>query len=77
MRQPPRWQLGTAHWPADDAVRMLDLLGPGEVQENRGTPKDKLTPKDIEELAATHAIRPFWLAGPVRPTVAGRIKQTT
>ena len=65
LRHAPRWQLVAPHRPAGDAVRALAWLGPEEVEENLGTIEHKLSSKDFEELAATRAVMPSWLAEPV------------
>ena len=70
LRHAPRWQLVAPHRPAGDAVRALAWLGPEEVEENLGTIEHKLSPKDFEELAATRAVMPAWLAEPVSAMVA-------
>ena len=70
LRHAPRWQLVAPHRPAGDAVRALAWLGPEEVEENLETLGHKLSPEDIEELAATRAVMPSWLAEPVSAMVA-------
>ena len=66
----PRWQLVAPHRPAGDAVRALAWLGPEEVEENLEMLEHRLSPQDIEELAATRAVMPAWLAEPVSAMVA-------
>ena len=70
LRHAPRWQLVAPHRPAGDAVRALAWLGPEEVEENLETLEHRLSPQDIEELAATRAVMPAWLAEPVSAMVA-------
>ena len=70
LRHAPRWQLVAPHRPAGDAVRALAWLGPEEVAQSLETLEHKLSPKDIEELAATRALMPAWLAEPVSAMVA-------
>ena len=70
LRHAPRWQLVAPHRPAGDAVRALAWLGPEEVEENLETLEHKLAPEDMEELAATRAVMPAWLAEPVSAMVA-------
>ena len=70
LRHAPRWQLVAPHRPAGDAVRALAWLGPEEVEANLETLEHKLTPEDIEELAATRAVMPAWLAEPMSAMVA-------
>ena len=70
LRHAPRWQLVAPHRPAGDAVRALAWLGPEEVEENLETLEHKLSPEDIDELAATRAVMPAWLAEPVSAMVA-------
>ena len=65
LRHAPRWQLVAPHRPAGDAVRALAWLGPDEVEENLETLEHKLSPEDMEELAASRAVMPAWLAEPV------------
>ncbi len=48
----------------------LAWLGPDEVVENLETLEHKLSPEDIEELAATRAVMPAWLAESVSAMVA-------
>ena len=70
LRHAPRWQLVAPHRPAGNAVRALAWLGPEQVEENLETLEHKLSPKDIEELAATRAVMPGWLAEPISAMVA-------
>ena len=70
LRHAPRWQLVAPHRPAGDAVRALAWLGPEEVDENLGVIEKRLSPRDLEELAATRAVMPAWLAEPVSTMVA-------
>ena len=70
LRHAPRWQLVAPNRPAGDAVRALAWLGPEDVEENLETLEHKLSPKDIEELAAIRAVMPAWLAVPVSAMVA-------
>ena len=70
LRHAPRWQLVAPHRPAGDAVRALAWLGPEEVEENLETLENKLSPEDIDELAATRAVMPAWLAEPVSAMIA-------
>ena len=65
LRHAPRWQLVVPHRPAGDAIRALAWLGPEEIEENLGAIEKKLSSKDFEELAATRAVMPAWLAEPV------------
>ena len=65
LRHAPRWQLVAPHRPAGDAVRALAWLGPEEVEENLGAIEKRLSSSDFEELAATRAVMPSWLAEPV------------
>ena len=70
LRHAPRWQLVAPHRPAGDAVRALAWLGPEEVEENLGAIEKRLSSRDLEELAATRAVMPSWLAEPVSTMVA-------
>ncbi len=65
LRHAPRWQLVAPHRPAGDAVRALAWLGPEEVAENLGAIEKRLSSRDLEELAATRAVMPSWLAEPM------------
>ena len=65
LRHAPRWQLVAPHRPAGEAVRALAWLGPEEVVENLGAIEKKLSSRDFEELAASRAVMPAWLAEPV------------
>ena len=71
LRHAPRWQLVAPHRPAGDAVRALAWLGPEEVEENLEAIEKKLSPKEFEELAATRAVMPSWLAEPVSAMMSG------
>lgn len=77
LRHAPRWQLVAPYRPAGDAVRALAWLGPEEVAENLETLEHRLSPEDIEELAATRAVMPAWLAEPVSAMLADSMNQTT
>ena len=70
LRHAPRWQLVAPHRPAGDAVRALAWLGPEEVEENLGLLEHKLSPDDLDELAATRAVMPAWMAEPISALVA-------
>ena len=45
--------------------RNLAWLGPEEVEENLGAIEKRLSSSDFEELAASRAVMPPWLAEPV------------
>ena len=77
LHHAPRWQLVAPYRPAGDAVRALAWLGPEEVEDNLETLEHKLSPEDIEELAATRAVMPAWLAEPVSAMIADSMNQTT
>ena len=74
LRHAPRWQLVAPHRPAGDAVRALAWLGPEEVEENLGAIEKRLSSSDLEELAATRAVMPAWMAEPVSAMVADGVK---
>ena len=59
------------HRSAGDAVRALAWLGPQEVEENLGVIRRKLSAEDLDELAASRALMPAWIAEPVSAMVAG------
>ena len=65
LRHAPRWQLVAPYRLAGDAVRALAWLGPEEVEESLGTIEKRLSSRDFEELAASRAVMPAWLAEPV------------
>ena len=70
LRHAPRWQLVAPHRPAGDAVSALGWLGPEEVKGNLEAIEKRLSSRDLEELAATRAVMPAWLAEPVSTMVA-------
>ena len=69
LRHAPRWQLVAPHRSAGDAVRALAWLGPQEVEENLGVICRKLSAEDLDELAASRALMPAWIAEPVSAMV--------
>ena len=70
LRHAPRWQLAAPHRPAGEAVRALSWLGPDEVKEGLNLIGRKLTAEDFQELAASRAVMPAWIAEPVSTMVA-------
>ena len=70
LRHAPRWQLAAPHRPAGEAVRALSWLGPDEVEANLDVIGRKLSAEDFQELAASRAVMPAWLAEPVSAMVA-------
>ena len=70
LRHAPRWQLTAPHRLAGDAVRALAWLGPEEVEEGLEAIGRKFSPEDIQELAASRALMPAWMAEPVSAMVA-------
>lgn len=70
LRHAPRWQLVAPHRSAGDAVRALAWLGPQEVEENLGVICQKLSAEELDELAASRALMPAWIAEPVSAVVA-------
>ena len=70
LRHAPRWQLAAPNWPAGEVVRALSWLGPGEVEAGLEKIGGKLSTEDFQELAASRAIMPAWIAGPVSTLVA-------
>ena len=70
LQHVPRWQLVAPHRPAGDTIRALAWMGPKEVDENLGAIARKLSPEDLDELAAARAMMPAWIAGPVSVMVA-------
>ena len=70
LRHAPRWQLAAPYRPAGEAVRALSWLGPDEVEASLDVIGRKLSPEDLEELAALRAIMPTWIAEPASALVA-------
>ena len=70
LRHAPRWQLVAPHRSAGDAVRALAWLGPEEVEESLGVIGRNLSAEDLNELAASRAMMPAWIAEPVSSMVA-------
>ncbi len=70
LRHAPRWQLAAPHRPAGEVVRALSWLGPDEVEVGLEMIGDKLSAEDLQELAASRAVMPAWVAGPVSALVA-------
>ena len=65
LRHAPRWQLAAPHRPAGAAVRALSWLGPDEVEASLDVIRRKLSAEDLQELAASRAVMPAWMAEPV------------
>ena len=65
LRHAPRWQLAAPHRPAGAAVRALSWLGPDEVEASLDVIRRKLSAEDLQELAASRAVMPSWMAEPV------------
>ena len=70
LRHAPRWQLTAPHRPAGEVVRALSWLGPDEVEAGLGLIGRKLAGEDFQELAASRAVMPAWMAEPVSAMVA-------
>ena len=70
LRHAPRWQLAVPHRPAGEAVRALSWLGPDEVEDGLDVIGRKLSAEDLQELAASRAVMPAWIAEPVSAMVA-------
>ena len=70
LRHAPRWQLVAPHRAAGNALRALAWLGPQEVEESLSAIGRKLSAEDLDELAASRAIMPAWIAEPVSAMVA-------
>ena len=70
LRHAPRWQLTAPLRPAGEVVRALAWLGPKEVEEGLAAVRSKLSPEDLDELAASRAVMPAWMAEPVSAMVA-------
>ena len=70
LRHAPRWQLAAPHRPAGEVVRALSWLGPDEVEAGLDVIGRKLAAEDFQELAASRAVMPAWMAEPVSAMVA-------
>ncbi len=70
LRHAPRWQLAAPQRPAGIAVRALSWLGPGEVGAHLDVIRHKFSAEDHQELAASCAVMPPWMAEPVSAMVA-------
>ena len=70
LRHAPRWQLASPHRPAGEVVRALSWLGPDEVEASLYVIGRKLSAEDLQELAASRAVMPAWVAEPVSALVA-------
>ena len=70
LRHALRWQLAAPHRAAGEAVRALSWLGPSEVEEALDTIGRRLSAADFDELAASRALMPAWLAKPLSAMVA-------
>ena len=70
LRHAPRWQLTAPYRPAGEAVRALSWLGPDEVEGSLVMIGRKLSAEDFQELAASRAVMPAWIAEPVSAMVA-------
>ena len=70
LRHAPRWQLAAPHRPAGEAVRALSWLGPDEVEEGLELIGRRLSTADLQELAASRAVMPAWMAEPVSGMMA-------
>ena len=70
LRHAPRWQLAAPNRPAGEVVRALSWLGPSEVVAGLDAIGRKLSPEDLQELAASRAVMPAWMAEPVSAMVA-------
>ena len=70
LRHAPRWQLAAPYRPAGEVVRALSWLGPDGVEAGLEMVGGKLSVEDFEELAASRAVIPAWVAEPVSALVA-------
>lgn len=70
LRHAPRWQLAAPHRPAGEVLRALSWLGPDEVEAGLRVIGRKLAAEDLQELAASRAVMPAWMAKPVSAMVA-------
>ncbi len=70
LRHAPRWQLAAPHRKAGDVIRALAWLGPAEVEDSLEAILPTLSGVDWDELAATRAVMPIWMAEPVSARLA-------
>ncbi len=62
LRHAPAWQLVSPGRAAGAAVRAISWAGPERAQEVTGALRRKLSPSDVEELAALRPRVPTWVA---------------
>ena len=77
LRHAPRWQLVAPYRPAGDAIRALAWLGSKNVQESLRHIEQRLSTADFDELAASRAVMPAWIAEPVSVLVADGGRDTS
>ena len=70
LRHAPRWQLAAPMRLAGDVIRAMSWLGPNEAATNLEMIRKRLSPEDFQELAASRAVMPAWLAEPVSAMVS-------
>ena len=70
LRHAPRWQLVAPHRMAGVVIRALAWLGPNEVENGLDAVLPRLTPEDLDELAAARAVMPLWMAEPLSARIA-------
>ena len=58
VRHAPGWQLAAPHRMAGVVIRALAWLGPNEVENGLDAVLPRLTPEDLDELAAARAVMP-------------------
>ena len=71
LRHAPRWQLAAPNRMAGVVIRALAWLGPDEVEEGLDAVLPRLTPEDLDELAARRADMPRWMAEPLSARLSG------
>ena len=70
LRHAPRWQLAAPNRRAGEVIRALAWLGPEEVEDGLEAVLPTLSEAEQEELAATRAILPNWIAEPLSARLA-------
>ena len=76
LRNAPRWQLVAPHRMAGVVIRALAWLGPNEVENGLDAVLPRLTPEDLDELAAARAVMPLWMAEPLRSLLGEALRNS-
>jgi hypothetical protein len=70
LRHAPGWQLLHPGQLAGDVVRVLAWLGPEQAGEALSAFKERLSPRELADVAATRSRLPTWLAQAVSTLIA-------